>query len=176
MLGAEYLFIDGYNVINSWKQLQDLQIKSLEHAREKLITMMASYVSFKGFKSTIIFNNQKIVLPGVAPVQKISQQLQVAFTQDGLTADSYIEKEVYELLKLKKVVFVVTNDWAEQQNILGSGAFRFSVRELKEDYARAQLDIKQRAAGKHGLARNELAGRINSGVLAKLEQMRRDKN
>ena len=50
------------------------------------------------------------------------------------------------------------------------------MRELKEDYARAQLDIKQRAAGKHGLARNELAGRINSGVLAKLEQMRRDKN
>lgn len=176
MLGAEYLFIDGYNVINSWKQLQELQIKSLDHARERLITMMASYVAFKGFKTTLVFDGQGIILPGVAPLQKINNHLQVAFTQDGLTADSYIEKEVYELLKADKIVFVVTNDWAEQQNILGSGAFRFSVRELKEDYARAQLDIKQRAMGKHSLARNELAGRINSNVLAKLEQMRRSKN
>ena len=173
MLGAEYLFIDGYNVINSWKQLQELQNQSLEDAREKLITMMSSYTVFKGFKSVIVFDGQGLLVPGVAPVQKINKHLQVAFTQEGFTADSYIEKEVYTLLKTKKVVFVVTNDWAEQQNILGSGAFRFSVRELKEDYARAQIDIKQRAAGKKTLSRNELAGRINSNVLEKLEQVRR---
>ncbi|MBQ1182638.1 MAG: NYN domain-containing protein, partial [Phascolarctobacterium sp.] len=31
---AEYLIVDGYNVINAWKEFTKLRVESLEHARE----------------------------------------------------------------------------------------------------------------------------------------------
>ncbi|MDD7462924.1 MAG: NYN domain-containing protein, partial [Peptoniphilaceae bacterium] len=32
------LYVDGYNIINSWKKLKDLSRQSLEEARELLIS------------------------------------------------------------------------------------------------------------------------------------------
>ena len=34
---GEYLLIDGYNVINAWKDFAQLRQTSLEHAREILV-------------------------------------------------------------------------------------------------------------------------------------------
>ena len=171
MLGADVVLIDGYNLLNSWRELKQLQEQSLEHARDRLLTMMADYAAFKGFKISVVFDGQGAIATDITE-QQLTDKLMAVYTPAAITADSYIERRVYELLRDKKTVFVVTNDWAEQIMILGSGAFRFSVRELREDYLRTRKNIKNREKIQP-LNRNELAGRLNKDVLAKLEQLRR---
>ena len=38
---GEYLIIDGYNVINAWKEFAQLRQTSLEHAREILVASVS---------------------------------------------------------------------------------------------------------------------------------------
>ena len=44
---GEYLIIDGYNVINAWKDFAQLRQENLEHARELLVAGVAEYAAFK---------------------------------------------------------------------------------------------------------------------------------
>ena len=44
---SEHLIVDGYNVINSWKEFAELRKQSYEHCREKLIADIAEYAAFK---------------------------------------------------------------------------------------------------------------------------------
>ena len=52
----EYLFIDGYNVINSWNNLKELSSINLEVAREELIEIMAEYQHYSNIKIIIVFD------------------------------------------------------------------------------------------------------------------------
>ena len=53
------------------------------------------------------------------------------FYQGKETADSFIERYVYELYdKHTKHITVVTSDMSEQHAIFGSGAYRISSREM----------------------------------------------
>lgn len=71
-------------------------------------------------------------------------------------------------------VFVVTSDYAEQINILGSGAYRISAREFREEYKRAKKQIEEKVqASAGGLGRNELGGRLHEHVRAHFEKLRR---
>ena len=96
------------------------------------------------------------------------------FTNEGETADSWIERRTYELKHERAKVFVVTSDYAEQMHILGAGAYRISAREFHEDYKNAKKAIaaklRQPASG---LNRNELGGRLADDVLAHFEKLRR---
>ena len=90
------------------------------------------------------------------------------------TADSWIERKTYELNKNGDKVFVVTSDYAEQINILGSGAYRISAREFKEEYKRAKKQIEEKVhATASGTGRNELGGRLHEHVRAHFEKLRR---
>ena len=40
---VSYLFVDGYNIINSWQNLIDLKNISLEEARNELIDEMIEF-------------------------------------------------------------------------------------------------------------------------------------
>ena len=44
---GEYLIIDGYNVINAWKEFAQLRQTSLEHAREILVAGVSEYAAFR---------------------------------------------------------------------------------------------------------------------------------
>ncbi len=170
---ADFLILDGYNVINSWGKLKNLQNESLEHARQELEGLMSSYGSFKGYKVIIVYDGQGISTDVQETV--INRTLTVVFTTEALTADSYIERKVYDILRRKKIVYVVTGDYSEQLAILGTGAYRQSVRELTEDYERSRKEmLVSHTTPAKSLARNELAGRIDNEVLAKLEQLRRN--
>ena len=57
--------------------------------------------------------------------------VKVVYTKEKETADSYIERSVYEATKYYgREVYVVTSDGAEQSLILGAGAYRISANEL----------------------------------------------
>ena len=170
---GEYLLIDGYNVINAWKEFAQLRQTSLEHAREILVAGVSEYAAFKGYKAIVVFDALEVA--GAAAVETI-HGIQVVYTGEGATADSWIERRAYELGHgpNKSKVFVVTSDYAEQINILGAGAYRISAREFREDYKKAKKQIAERLRIPRGaLNRNELGGRINGHVLELLEKMRR---
>lgn len=171
---GEYLIIDGYNVINAWKEFAQLRQENLEHARELLIGGVAEYAAFKGYRAAVVFDAQETA--GLASIEKI-HGIEVVFTNEGETADSWIERRTYELRRTKAKVFVVTSDYAEQMNILGAGAYRISSREFREQYYKAKKEIAARLRiPDRALNRNELGGRVQGQVLEHLEKLRRCKS
>ena len=170
---GEYLLIDGYNVINAWKEFAQLRQTSLEHARELLVAGVSEYAAFKGYRAIVVFDALEVA--GAAAVETI-HGIQVVYTGEGETADSWIERRAYELghCPNKAKVFVVTSDYAEQINVLGAGAYRISAREFREDYKKTKKQIAERLRIPRGaLNRNELGGRIKGHVLEHLEKIRR---
>lgn len=118
----EWLVVDGYNVINSWQDFRKFREENLEHARELLKEKLAEYIAFKGYSGIVVFDAQEV--QGVASFEK-NGALEIVFTNEGETADSWIERRVYDLVKSGSSVFVVTSDYAEQLNVLGSGPIGF---------------------------------------------------
>ena len=90
------------------------------------------------------------------------------------TADSWIERETYQIARKGIKVFVVTSDKAEQDSVLGSGALRIPAREFREIYYKTKKEIKEKIdklPGRSG--RRELGGRIDGDVASRLEKLRR---
>lgn len=170
----EYLIVDGYNVINAWKEFAALREESLEHARDVLIANISEYAAFKGYRAIVAFDAQESA--GEASSDKL-HGIEVVFTAEGETADSWIERKSYELCRTRAKVFVVTSDYAEQINVLGAGAYRISAREFHEDFKNTKKAIAEKLHyPKRALNRNEIGGRLNSKVLEHLEMLRRKKS
>ena len=168
---AEHLLIDGYNVINAWKEFAGLREENLEHARAILIGHIAEYAAFKGYQATVVFDAQEVQSEASLTRQGT---VDVVYTDEGETADSWIERRTYELGKLHAKVFVVTSDYAEQLHILGAGAYRISSREFHEDFLKAKKAIQERMKQPaSGLNRNEVCNRLPMHVLAHFEMLRR---
>ncbi len=167
----DYLLIDGYNVINAWQEFAALRRQSLEHAREMLTADIAGYAAFKGYRALLVFDAQEV--PGSGSVSSV-HGIDVVFTDEGETADSWIERRAYELARAGHRVFVVTSDYAEQLTVLGSGAYRISAREFREDYQAARRAIAKRLRHPaRSVNRNELGERLQGSVLEHLENLRR---
>ena len=99
----------------------------------------------------------------------------VVYTKEHQTADSYIEKYITFLSKYD-VVKVATNDYAEQQIVLGKGASRISARELKLDIEDAKNKIRSKQIGsERKIQRNWLEDRLDKETLSKLENIRRNR-
>lgn len=167
----EYLIVDGYNVINSWKEFAKLRQSSYEHCREILVTQVAEYAAFKGMYAIVVFDAMDV--GGPAAVEQI-HGIEVVYSGEDETADSWIERRTYELGRQKAKVFVVTSDYAEQINVLGSGAYRISANEFHGQYLETKKEIAARLKiPKRAVNRNELGGRIQGDVLAYMEKLRR---
>lgn len=168
--GKETLFVDGYNIINAWPELMSL--KDLEHARDKLVDILAGYGAYKNYKIIVVFDAHSV--PGADSCEKVFDGVEVVFTGEGETADSYIEKSAYMAAQMGDSVYVATSDWAEQMIVLGYGAYRLSARELIKDIKRLNELLKGKfaeTAANH--RRHELGNRINSDVMKRLDEMRK---
>ncbi|MEG1870650.1 MAG: NYN domain-containing protein [Peptostreptococcaceae bacterium] len=166
-----YLIIDGYNIINAWDELKEVSRYSLEDSREKLIHYIIDYSQFTGRKSIIVFDAYNIK----SSKEKIEKRkhITIVYTKEFQTADSYIEKFISTLSKYDEVK-VATNDYAEQQIVLGKGASRISARELKLDLDVAKERIREKATSQQNkIQRNFLEERLDKETLSKLENIRR---
>ena len=101
------------------------------------------------------------------------------FTDKEETAESRIEKLVYEHRNERRSIYVATSDGPEQNQILGTGAYRVTARELAEDVQRSRQEMKQYEHTNvltEGRSRNEVVYHVKNGdVLEKLEKIRRSK-
>lgn len=169
----DYLIVDGYNIINAWDELKDISITDLEHAREKLIDAIIEYAEFTGRLGIIVFDAYNIK----SCKEKIEKRknITIVYTKEHQTADSYIEKFIGSLSKYDDVK-VATNDYAEQQIVLGKGASRITSRELKLDLENAKSKIKEKNTSSYKkIQRNWLEDRLDKETLSKLENIRRNR-
>lgn len=162
----EYLFVDGYNIINSWEVLRGLKDGKLAEARNKLIEIMMEYQHYSGIVTTIVFDAH-LVKGNCGTVEKHGG-LKVIYTKESETADHYIERTLDEIGKVKRVR-VATSDWMEQQIVLGRGGTRISARELEMEVFNGKRIIGQKTV-KENQKNNFMIGGLDEDSLKKLNR------
>lgn len=138
--GAEYLLVDGYNVIFAWDRLREVGREDIDAARTMLTNILCNYRGFKKCEVILVFDAYR-VKGAVREVEK-TDGITTVYTKEAETADAYIEKASYRLAKENRVR-VVTSDAAEQLIILGNGALRVSSREFEEEVQSAEEEIRR---------------------------------
>lgn len=134
----EVLIVDGYNMIGAWPELVKLKnADEMATARDHLLHELSNYSKYEEIETKVIFDAQ--LVPGIQKKYE-KHSLQVVFTKEEETADSYIERTVGEENQLITHVTVATSDMAEQWMVFQKGASRQSALEL---YRAVQQTKKQ---------------------------------
>lgn len=167
------VFVDGYNVINSWSSLKQDKDISLDSARQKLLDILHNYGAINGCRIVIVYDGHKVA-GNTENKYEHNKNLVVIFTKDGETADAYIEREVHNLGR-RFEVYVVTSDSLEQQTIFQRGAVRISSIEfynlVRDDIEKVNHNNKKINVVQS--QRNSLEDNIDDEVWKKLEAIRR---
>lgn len=170
---ADFLLVDGYNVIGAWPELAALKEKSLKHAREKLADILTGYGAYKDYRVVIVFDASNVSGSG-ARAETTAGGLEIVYSQEDETADSLIERQAYQLVRTGHHVYVVTSDWAQQLTVLGAGAWRISARELRNDVLAAEKAIREGyVEADWQRRRQEVGGRLSPDVAKRLDALRR---
>lgn len=162
----EYLFVDGYNIINSWKDLNIKKDINLEEARDELIEILAEYHHYSGIEIVLVFDAHFVKKNMGNEIDY--KGIKVIFTKEKETADHYIEKTLDRVGRIRRVR-VATSDWLEQQIILSRGGTRISARELE-----IEIKNKMRMVNKKIKYTNKMndtsLGRLDDELLRKLDK------
>lgn len=161
------LFVDGYNIINAWPELKEINEISLEAARDELIYLMAEYKVYTGTDVIIVFDALNV--KGKPNREENIKGVKIVYSKHGETADHYIEKSVKNYIK-NHLVKVATSDWVEQQVIMAQGAVRVSASELRDEIKRVKKSISGKI--KKDDSANILWDNISPEVLEKLKKIR----
>ncbi len=136
----QYLLVDGYNIIFSWEELNELSKVSLDAARSRLMDILCNYQGYKQCILILVFDAYKVKgNPG--EIIKY-HNINVVYTKEAETADMYIERVTHEIGR-KHNVTVATSDALEQMIVAGEGAKRMSAREFWEEVERISGRIKE---------------------------------
>lgn len=144
---AAILFVDGYNIIGAWSDLQAIRDRQgLEVAREQLIEVLTNYGAFRGYDTRIVFDAHLKQTRSHREV--ITDLLSVYYTNFGQTADSYIEiacaKFSRSIEKYQKRLIVATCDRAQKMTVVGYGAECMSASRLADEVKRSQTDMDKK--------------------------------
>ena len=136
----DLLYVDGYNMIGSWPHLQKYQRQNdMVTARETLLHDLSEYAKYEDVEIRVVFDAQFV--PSIQQTYEL-HNLQVIFTKEDETADSYIEKAVgNENLHITNVI-VATSDLAEQWLVFQRGASRKSARDLYKELNHTKGQIR----------------------------------
>lgn len=168
---VKIIFVDGYNVLNSWPNLKSEMKDSFESARKKLIDIMHNYGTYTNSKVLLVFDGYK-VSGNLQNKEEINENLTIIYTKDGETADSYIERNVH-LIGRRSEIYVVTSDGLEQQTIFQRGAARISSLEFYNELLKMNEIVRIDTEKGKLSDRNELKDNVDLEVLNKLEEIRR---
>lgn len=165
----EYLFIDGYNIINQWSYFKEIS-RNIEESRNKLIELLIEYQAFKGFNVIVVFDAH-LVKGSIEKKEKIAG-VEVVYTKENETADSYIEKQLDKIGRYEKVQ-VATSDSSIQQIVLARGGTRISASEmiLEIENVKKDIRIKTEKPRQKGTNIDQI---LDLETLEKLEKLRRN--
>lgn len=163
----EYLLVDGYNIIFSWEELNELAKDNLHAARYSLMEILSNYQGFKKCIVILVFDAYK-VKGGVGSIQKY-HNIEVVYTKEAETADQYIEKVTHDISKDNHVT-VATSDALEQLIIFSQGANRLSANDLKDEILRVNKTIRSEYLEKHSNGRVNIREQFPDEVIEFLEE------
>lgn len=88
----EYLLVDGYNIIFSWEELNELAKENIHAACDKLMDILSNYQGYRKCTLILVFDAYKVE----GHVEEIItyHNIYVVYTKEAETADQYIEKTV----------------------------------------------------------------------------------
>ena len=157
----EYLLVDGYNIIFSWSELNELAEVNMDAARTRLMDILCNYQGFKQCIVILVFDAYK-VKGGIGEIIDY-HNIHVVFTKEAETADQYIEKTTHEIAR-KHHVTVATSDALEQLIIMGQGAFRLSADGLKEEINRVREQMQKEYLDKQPISRSYLKQQMSNDL------------
>lgn len=135
----ECILVDGYNIIHSWKELNEISISNFGAARDRLLEILSNYQAYRKCLMIVVFDAYKV--KGGKGSKSKYDNIHVVFTKEAETADMYIEKTTHEISKNYRVR-VATSDGLEQIIILGRGASRISAREFEKEVNAITQEIR----------------------------------
>lgn len=165
----EYLLVDGYNIIFSWEELNELAKVNVESARTKLMDILSNYQGYKKMNLILVFDAYRVG-GGQGSVQKY-HNIYVVYTKEAETADQYIEKTVHAIGR-KYNVTVATSDALEQVIILGQGGRRMSAHDLEEEIIAMRREIREQYTEKRPEGKNYLFDHLNDEMSDLMEDVR----
>ena len=164
----EYLFIDGYNIINQWKTLKNYT-ESIENSRNKLIEDLIEYKAYKGINVIVVFDAH--LVKGSNEKKEVISGVEVVYTKEHETADSYIEKQLDKIGR-EEIVQVATSDNSIQQIVLARGGTRISAEEMFLEFNKTKQEIRRKTDNiRHNTTK--ISNVLDSKTLEKLESLRR---
>ncbi|NLF37352.1 MAG: NYN domain-containing protein [Clostridiaceae bacterium] len=125
----EYLLVDGYNIINAWRDIFDKE-NPLEDNRKMLCELLSDYQGYTDLRIVIVFDAH-LVPEGKGSLIN-HDKIKVIFTMSNQTADNFIERYVTQQRYADKIT-VVTNDYLEQKTVFQKGALRMTANELRSE-------------------------------------------
>ena len=136
----ETLIVDGYNVIFAWPELKALAKERLDLARERLMDLLANYAGFTKAELVLVFDAYRT--PSQPGAHSDWHNIHVVYTDDGETADAYIERLANDIGK-NYTVRVVTSDSLIRLSALRSGVLRTSSGEFEGEVAWVLQQIEE---------------------------------
>ncbi len=165
----EYLLVDGYNIIFAWEELRELSKVTIDGARQKLMDILCNYQGYKKCTLILVFDAYKVT--GNTGEAINYHNIHVVYTKEAETADQYIEKLAHKIGRQYHVT-VATSDGLEQLIIYGQGCHLMSARDLKEEVAWANEQIREEKAKLEKNGKNYLFHGADEELAAYLEDIR----
>ena len=164
----EYLFIDGYNIINQWSYYKNIS-GNIENSRNKLIELLVEYQAYKGIKVIVVFDAH--LVEGSLEKRETIAGVEIVYTKEHETADSYIEKQLDKIGRYERVR-VATSDNSIQQIVLARGGTRVSAQEMIIEIENTKKDIRTKTDIPRQKGTN-IDQIIDCETYSKLEKIRR---
>ncbi len=136
----QYLIVDGYNMIFAWEHLAETARSDISAARRQLCDTLSSFAGFRKWRIVVVFDGYQV--KGNPGEKSTYHNIQVVFTRENETADTYMEAlaaEVGNNYNLR----IATSDGLVQLASLRSGVLRMSARELLSEIELARKEMQK---------------------------------
>jgi len=162
--------VDGYNVIHQSPYLRSLLKRSVHQAQEKLISLMSNYCSLGKIEGCLIFDAYR--RPSSEIEEEISPELKVVFTGKGKTADSYIEKFIFQRKLCYDYIYVITSDYSQRMTVADKKVLFISPRNFLEQLISCQKNLAREYSSTFPESHPKLSDYLEEKVKRKLEDLR----
>ena len=169
----EYLLVDGYNIIFSWEELNELAKDNIHAACDKLMDILSNYQGYRKCTLILVFDAYKVE----GHVEEIItyHNIYVVYTKEAETADQYIEKTVHRIGRQYQVT-VATSDGLEQVIIMGQGAHRISAQGLKKEIEDTEKTAREEWHQRRQSSKTYLFDHMSEEMQEQMEKIRLGEN
>ena len=165
----EYLLVDGYNIIFSWEELNELAKENIHAACDKLMDILSNYQGYRKCTLILVFDAYKV--EGHMEEVLTYHNIYVVYTKEAETADQYIEKTVHKIGRQYQVT-VATSDGLEQVIIMGQGAHRISAQGLKKEIEDTEKNARAEWHRQRQSSKTYLFDNMSEEFQAQMEKIR----